>query len=322
MRIQGSTRSISPSLPQRSHHRPLRRQDLRDRRLVWSLEENDQQEAGLPREFTFVFLVEQPPPHIVDSTKFIANENVVIGDISSIFKDLTIGIKIKPNITGFGLDIGEDEVQYTTIKGEVGQRFRTAEEHQKPSNAAGAVATMKYGAEKAVRKGSSYVKKSLSSSPPPTARDGLPTLTSTATATTNNKPTNPTTTAISPAKSTITTFPSPEASTEAGFVIGAGGVDAFDGSATDTLSHYFKSTRSASVFAPANSHVNLNANSTPVAAPAPKGRGGVELQRRETGREEGERRKLFNFAVMEGSFEDLIELPGNAVTSVEPTIGV
>jgi hypothetical protein len=28
--------------------------------MVWSLEENEQQHTGLPREFTFVFLIEQP----------------------------------------------------------------------------------------------------------------------------------------------------------------------------------------------------------------------------------------------------------------------
>jgi hypothetical protein len=29
-------------------------------KMVWSLEENEQQHTGLPREFTFVFLIEQP----------------------------------------------------------------------------------------------------------------------------------------------------------------------------------------------------------------------------------------------------------------------
>lgn len=35
------------------------RKKLPDTRLVWSLEENSQQESGLPREFTFVFLMER-----------------------------------------------------------------------------------------------------------------------------------------------------------------------------------------------------------------------------------------------------------------------
>ncbi|PQE22312.1 hypothetical protein CJF32_00004672 [Rutstroemia sp. NJR-2017a WRK4] len=45
LKIQGSTRSVK---------------DMESSKLVWSLEENEQQYTGLPREFTFVFLVEQP----------------------------------------------------------------------------------------------------------------------------------------------------------------------------------------------------------------------------------------------------------------------
>ncbi|KAM0144560.1 hypothetical protein ACHAP3_000589 [Botrytis cinerea] len=45
LKIQGSTRSA---------------EGLQSSKLVWSLEENEQQCTGLPREFTFVFLVEQP----------------------------------------------------------------------------------------------------------------------------------------------------------------------------------------------------------------------------------------------------------------------
>jgi hypothetical protein len=45
LKIQGSTRSVK---------------DMQSSKLVWSLEENEQQCTGLPREFTFVFLVEQP----------------------------------------------------------------------------------------------------------------------------------------------------------------------------------------------------------------------------------------------------------------------
>ncbi|CZS93340.1 hypothetical protein WAI453_000958 [Rhynchosporium graminicola] len=56
MRIQGSTRSISPALASSNEPR------IPDTTLVWSLEENSQQEGGLPREFTFVFLLERPLP--------------------------------------------------------------------------------------------------------------------------------------------------------------------------------------------------------------------------------------------------------------------
>ncbi|TGO26137.1 hypothetical protein BPAE_0065g00110 [Botrytis paeoniae] len=45
LKIQGSTRSA---------------EGMQSSKLIWSLEENEQQCTGLPREFTFVFLVEQP----------------------------------------------------------------------------------------------------------------------------------------------------------------------------------------------------------------------------------------------------------------------
>ncbi|CAD6439982.1 b07b42c4-0e40-480b-92e0-0b28b160ac63 [Sclerotinia trifoliorum] len=45
LKIQGSTRSAK---------------GIESSKLVWSLEENEQQATGLPREFTFVFLIEQP----------------------------------------------------------------------------------------------------------------------------------------------------------------------------------------------------------------------------------------------------------------------
>ena len=44
LKIQGSTRSAS---------------GVQSSKLLWSLEENSEQANGLPREFTFVFLVEQ-----------------------------------------------------------------------------------------------------------------------------------------------------------------------------------------------------------------------------------------------------------------------
>lgn len=45
LKIQGSTRTTG---------------GVQSSKLVWSLEENGIQNSGLPREFTFVFLVEQP----------------------------------------------------------------------------------------------------------------------------------------------------------------------------------------------------------------------------------------------------------------------
>ncbi|KAL3419361.1 hypothetical protein PVAG01_09583 [Phlyctema vagabunda] len=56
MKIQGSTRSSYHREP----HSVISEHRKPDTKLVWSLEENSQQESGLPREFTFVFLVERP----------------------------------------------------------------------------------------------------------------------------------------------------------------------------------------------------------------------------------------------------------------------
>jgi hypothetical protein len=82
LKIQGSTRSVK---------------DMESSKLVWSLEENEQQCTGLPREFTFVFLVEQPVArapfslqvairpvlsHTIDGFKMF-NEVVTKSDISA-----------------------------------------------------------------------------------------------------------------------------------------------------------------------------------------------------------------------------------------------
>lgn len=78
---------------------------LESSKLVWSLEENQQQAAGLPREFTFVFLVERPDPNAA----------------------LRLAITIKPC---FSRDIGND-ILHDPVGGgwvnlgtnEMGQRF-------------------------------------------------------------------------------------------------------------------------------------------------------------------------------------------------------
>ncbi|KAM3081016.1 hypothetical protein ACMFMG_004975 [Clarireedia jacksonii] len=82
LKIQGSTRSVK---------------EMQSTKLVWSLEENEQQCTGLPRECTFVFLVEQPVArapfslevairpiisHSMDSFKLF-NEVATRSDISS-----------------------------------------------------------------------------------------------------------------------------------------------------------------------------------------------------------------------------------------------
>ncbi len=106
MKIQGSTRS-APGL---GHHKANR---IPDTRLLWSLEENDQQASGLPREFTFVFLVARPPKsHSVlkgkrrehkyekdieasDGLQHLAAHKCL--DHAAIFTPMHIGIHIKPH---------------------------------------------------------------------------------------------------------------------------------------------------------------------------------------------------------------------------------
>lgn len=81
---------------------------LESSKLVWSLEENQQQAAGLPREFTFIFLVER-----MDSDAA-----------------LRLAVTIKPV---FSKDIGNDFLPHQPIGGQwvnlgthdLGQRFST-----------------------------------------------------------------------------------------------------------------------------------------------------------------------------------------------------
>src|SRR3954467_13864935 len=59
MYSQGSTRSTFSKQPD---HKLQKRHA--DTLVHWSLEENSQQGDGLPREFTFVFLIERPSPKV------------------------------------------------------------------------------------------------------------------------------------------------------------------------------------------------------------------------------------------------------------------
>lgn len=301
MKIQGTTRSISPSLlpPNSGAHNPPNRHDLRDRKIVWSLEENDQQEAGLPREFTFVFLVEQPHVeggHIVD--------DMVVGKISNVFKDLTIGVKVKPSVTGFGVDGFENDFQYTTVRGEIGQRFCRADEFQLRDqqqlglNQIKETATaVKDSATAVVRKGSTSVKKQLSNA----SVNGSGTAATT-------KSTNVTTTS-----NTTEKVPSL--------------ADSVDGSTTDSIINIFRPHRSASTTPEKSSFLQKGKTTgqTPPPVTFASDVGPSQKTRTETMLSEKSlappvERKLFNFALLEGNFEDLIELPGNAVTSMQPTL--
>lgn len=93
LKIQGSTRI----------HRTVE-----SGKIVWSLEENQQQSTGLPREFTFVFLLERRDPR----------------------SDLHLAVSIKPVLT---LALGSEFFEHSVVggnwvnvgKAEMGQRFST-----------------------------------------------------------------------------------------------------------------------------------------------------------------------------------------------------
>jgi hypothetical protein len=123
MKIQGSTRSQHES----RHHKTDK---IPDTRLVWSLEENDQQETGLPREFTFVFLVARTLKakekgkrnEHTDEKNDYGKEHKCL-DHGATFAPMQIGINVKPhisNMNGIPLMAQYDE---TLVADEVGQRL-------------------------------------------------------------------------------------------------------------------------------------------------------------------------------------------------------
>jgi hypothetical protein len=125
MKIQGSTRSLNVSDRER---RP-------DTKLVWSMEENDQQMTGLPREFTFVFLLARPAwSHT--SRKSAASEHEKNGHVATshtpmdpeaIFSPIRIGITIKPRISNIMTSLTTlEHSEETRIEGEFGQKLKAA----------------------------------------------------------------------------------------------------------------------------------------------------------------------------------------------------
>ncbi|TGO23414.1 hypothetical protein BPAE_0133g00120 [Botrytis paeoniae] len=151
MKIQGFTRSIF----ERSTRYP-------DTLLHFSLEENAQQESGLPREFTFGFLLERPseeqysPVHIFHSSRLqtlehriseklrsmsgrgkkdgdedIAGEKRILrleverlnGDLEEIFGEVEFEIEIEPKSGSIHNSAAHTET--TRVLGEVGQKFPT-----------------------------------------------------------------------------------------------------------------------------------------------------------------------------------------------------
>lgn len=123
MKIQGSTRSLHES----GYHKTPK---ISDTRLVWSLEENDQQETGLSREFTFVFLVARPlkakqksrSNGSTDEKNVYANGHKCL-DHATTFRPMHLGISVKPhisNMNGVPLMAHYDEALVTD---EVGQKL-------------------------------------------------------------------------------------------------------------------------------------------------------------------------------------------------------
>lgn len=139
MKIQGSTRS-TPGL---GHHKANR---IPDTRLVWSLEENDQQMTGLPREFTFVFLVARPlkaksvlkgKKHEHKQEKDVEAMNAPNKismpkclDHATTFTPMHIGIHVKPHISNVinGLPC-PGEYEEALVADEVGQRLVVEHTH-------------------------------------------------------------------------------------------------------------------------------------------------------------------------------------------------
>jgi hypothetical protein len=139
MKIQGSTRS-APGL---GHYKANRTPDTR---LLWSLEENDQQATGLPREFTFVFLVARPlksksvlkgkrheHKHEEDIEAPDAPPHLAIHkclDHAATFTPMHIGIHIEPHISNImnGLPCA-GEYEEALVVDEIGQRLVVEHTH-------------------------------------------------------------------------------------------------------------------------------------------------------------------------------------------------
>jgi hypothetical protein len=150
MKIQGSTRSLQVS----EHHN---KRNHPDSKLVWSMEENEQQETGLPREFTFVFLVERPRKfqhgeklqdnqHQHETNGHVEDhggskvEHAKCLSHDSVFKPMRIGINVTPHISNI-VDLPSHEVKDffnghtigdphdALISCEVGQRLPVEHSH-------------------------------------------------------------------------------------------------------------------------------------------------------------------------------------------------
>jgi hypothetical protein len=97
MTIQGSSRTSAKK-------DNLAGVDIEDGKMVWSLEENKQQKSGIPREFTFVFLLNQP-----------RNED------QAKYREIDVSLDIRPSIAwSFNLN---RKPQRCVLDKEIGQSF-------------------------------------------------------------------------------------------------------------------------------------------------------------------------------------------------------
>ncbi|KAF2839751.1 hypothetical protein M501DRAFT_991761 [Patellaria atrata CBS 101060] len=108
MRIQGSTRTL------RSPYG--RAFDVEDGKIVWSLEENLIQRSGLPREFTFVMLVQKS--HRVNAVLDIEIQPQITSRFLGHYPDWWIGLSKYQPFHKF----------YLSLNGEVGQKFHPVDD--------------------------------------------------------------------------------------------------------------------------------------------------------------------------------------------------
>ncbi|KAB8295763.1 hypothetical protein EYC80_008588 [Monilinia laxa] len=125
MKIQGSTRS---TFSHSSRHP--------DTLLHFSLEENNQQESGLPRECTFVLLLERPRGgETEECMKYeyqdLAGERKTSrerldADLDSVFGEVEFEICVEPKVSNtLKLPTMTPQTETTLVAGEVGQKFPT-----------------------------------------------------------------------------------------------------------------------------------------------------------------------------------------------------
>lgn len=122
MKIQGSTRSQAG------------RNRCPDTKLVWSMEENDQQMTGLPREFTFVFLLARPVATRASREGAAGGHEMKDAatsynffDPDTTFSPFHISITVKPRISGIMPDLTIlEHAEESKVEGEVGQMLKAA----------------------------------------------------------------------------------------------------------------------------------------------------------------------------------------------------